>query len=90
MPVRLGIAGSLEMARLAHGFMLVLLLGFGLISHLHVPYYLGLAIILVCVVVQHALARRQDPVSLNTAFFRMNAVISAMFLVAVVTDVVLP
>jgi len=90
MPVRLGIAGSLEMARVAHGLMLALLLCFGLISHLHVPYYLGLAIILVCVAVQHILARKQDPVSLNIAFFRMNAVISAVFLVAVVTDVVLP
>jgi 4-hydroxybenzoate polyprenyltransferase len=49
---------------------------------------LGLAIILVCVVVQHVLARKQEPVSLNMAFFRMNAVISAVFLLAVVADVV--
>jgi len=90
LPVRLGIAGSLEMARVAHGFMLALLLGFGLISHLHVPYYFGLVFILVCVAAQHVLARKQDPVSLNIAFFRMNAVISAGFLLAVVTDVVLP
>ena len=88
LPVRLGIAGSLRMARVAHGFMVALLLAFGLISHLHVPYYLGLAIILVCVVVQHVLARKQDPVSLNMAFFRMNAVISAVFLLAVAADVV--
>jgi len=87
MPVRLGITGSLRMAWVAHGFTVALLLAFGLISHLHVPYYSGLAIILVCVVVQHVLARKQDPASLNLAFFRMNAVISAVFLVAVVGDV---
>jgi 4-hydroxybenzoate polyprenyltransferase len=88
LPVRLGIAGSLRMARAAHGVTTALLLAFGLISHLGVPYYFGLAIILVCLVAQHVLARKQDPVSLNVAFFRMNAVISAVFLLAVVGDVI--
>jgi 4-hydroxybenzoate polyprenyltransferase len=52
------------------------------------PYYTGFTIILVCLVVQHTLARKQDPVSLNAAFFRMNAVISAVFLGGVVVDAV--
>jgi len=77
------------MARAAHGVTAVLLLAFGLISHLGVPYYFGLATILVCLVAQHVLARKQDPVSLNMAFFRMNAIISAVFLLAVVADVTL-
>jgi 4-hydroxybenzoate polyprenyltransferase len=88
LPVRLGIAGSLRVAEAAHAMMVVSLLAFGLISHLRMPYYIGLAIILVCLMVQHILARKQDPVSLNTAFFRMNAVISAVFLGGVVVDVV--
>jgi len=88
LPVRLGIAGSLRVARIAHGMMAILLLAFGLISNLHMPYYSGLAIILVCLAVQHVLARRQDPLSLNAAFFRMNAIISAAFLGAVAVDVV--
>jgi 4-hydroxybenzoate polyprenyltransferase len=88
LPARLGIDGGLRVARAAHGVMAVLLLAFGLISHLGVPYYFGLATILVCLVAQHVLARKQDPVSLNTAFFRMNAVISAVFLFAVVADVI--
>jgi 4-hydroxybenzoate polyprenyltransferase len=88
LPARLGIAGSLRMAQMAHGIMAVLLLAFGLISHLGVPYYFGLAIILVCLVGQHVLARKQEPVSLNVAFFRMNAIISAVFLFAVVADVI--
>jgi len=88
LPARLGIDGSLRVARAAHATMAALLLAFGLISNLRVPYYLGLAIILACLVVQHILARKRDPVSLNAAFFRMNAVISAVFLAAVVVDVV--
>lgn len=88
LPVRLGVTGSLCAARVAHGITAVLLLAFGLISTLRMPYYIGLGIIVVCLVVQHILARKQDPVSLNVAFFRMNAVISAVFLGSVVADVV--
>ena len=89
LPVRLGIAPSLRVARAAHAIMAALLLAFGLISSLRVPYYLGLGIILVCLVAQHLLARKRDPISLNVAFFRMNALISAVFLGAVVVDVAL-
>ena len=89
LPVRLGIAPSLHVAWAAHAIMAGLLLAFGLISGLRVPYYIGFAVILVCLIWQHVLAKRRDPVSLNIAFFRMNAVISAVFLTAVVVDVVL-
>src|SRR6266404_3938747 len=89
LPVRLGIAPSLQVAQVAHAIMAVLLLAFGLISSLRVPYYTGFGIILVCLVTQHLLARKRDPASLNVAFFRMNAVISAVFLGAVVVDVAL-
>jgi 4-hydroxybenzoate polyprenyltransferase len=88
LPVRLGIGGSLCAARVAHVVTVLLLVAFGLISNLRMPYYIGLAIILVCLVVQHVLARKQDPISLNVAFFRMNAVISAVFLGAVAVDVI--
>jgi 4-hydroxybenzoate polyprenyltransferase len=88
LPVRLGVVGSLHVAQAAHALMAALLLAFGLISDLRVPYYIGFGIILVCLVGQHLLARKQDPVSLNVAFFRMNAVISAVFLGAVIVDVV--
>ena len=43
----------------------------------------GWSVIVVCLVVQHLLARKQDPVSLNAAFFRMNAIISVVLLAAV-------
>jgi hypothetical protein len=36
---------------------------------------------------QHLLARKQDPISLNAAFFRMNAIVSVVFLAAVVADI---
>jgi 4-hydroxybenzoate polyprenyltransferase len=88
LPVRLGIAGSLRFACVAHAVMVAALLGFGLISGMRVPYYVGLGIIFTCLVIEHRLARNRDPVSLNVAFFRMNAAISVVLLAAVVVDVV--
>lgn len=87
LPVKLGIPGALWVAQVAHGLMAVGLGGFGLISGMRLPYYIGLTVIVVCLIWQHLLARKQDPVSLNAAFFRMNAIISVVFLVAVVVDV---
>ncbi|MGD0650310.1 MAG: 4-hydroxybenzoate octaprenyltransferase [Verrucomicrobiia bacterium] len=87
LPVRWGIAGSLRFAQLAHALMGVALLGFGLISQMQMPYYVGFVIIFTCLVIEHRLARNRDPVSLNAAFFRMNAAISMVFLAAVVVDV---
>jgi len=83
LPVRLGIAGSLRVARWAHVAMWVLLVGFGLISRLGAAYYAGLALIAACLVYQHRLAGKGDPVSVNTASLRVNGVISVVFLVAV-------
>ncbi|HUJ10651.1 MAG TPA: UbiA-like polyprenyltransferase [Verrucomicrobiae bacterium] len=88
LPVRWGIPAALHAAQAAHGVMVLDLLGFGLISRMWVPYYFGLSIIAACLIVQHVVARKRDPVSLNLAFFRMNAIISVVFLVAVVADVI--
>ncbi len=89
VPARWGIATGLRVAALAHAVMAVVLLAFGLISGMTGPYFTGVAVIAVCLLVQHSLARKQDPASLNTAFFRMNAIISVVFLAAVVADVIL-
>lgn len=88
LPVRLGIEGSLRVARWAHAAMAVTLTGFGRVAGMGWIYYAGWGAIAGCLIWQHALARRQDPVSLNEAFFRMNAVISVIFLAAVGADVV--
>jgi 4-hydroxybenzoate polyprenyltransferase len=89
LPVRWGLAGSLRFAAAAHAVMWAGLLGFGLISGRGATYYVGLAVVAGCLVAQHFLARKQDPISLNAAFFRMNAILGVVFLAAVVGDVVM-
>lgn len=88
LPVRWGITGSLRFARWAHGVMWVMLVGFGLISGLRWAYFAGLVIIAAGLVYEHRLARRGDPVSVNAAALRVNGVISVVFLLAVVADVI--
>jgi 4-hydroxybenzoate polyprenyltransferase len=84
LPARLGIPAALHVAQAAHTVMAATLLAFGLISGMRLPYYIGWTVIVACLIGQHFLARKQDPVSLNVAFFRMNAIISLVFLLAVV------
>ena len=84
LPVRWGVAGSLRFARVAHVAMMVALTGFGLISGLNWPYFAGLGLIVGCLVYEHHLAGKGDPVSVNVASLRVNGVISVIFLGAVI------
>ena len=88
LPVRWGITGSLQFARWAHLIMWLTLGGFGLISRLRGAYFTGLVMIAAGLIYEHRLARRGDPVSVNMAALRVNGVISVIFLVAVVVDVI--
>ena len=88
LPVRWGITGSLQFARWAHLIMWLTLGGFGLISRLRGAYFTGLVMIAAGLIYEHRLAHRGDPVSVNMAALRVNGVISVIFLVAVVVDVI--
>jgi len=88
--VRWGPANALQAAFLAHMLMFGLLLGFGLLSRFRVPYFVGMAIIGACLVLEHWLARRRSLKWINIAFFRLNALISVVFLVVVVAEVMFP
>ena len=50
----------------------------------------GLLIILLSLLLEHWLARWRDLKWINTAFFRLNALISVVFLVVTVAEVVFP
>jgi len=77
--VRWGPANALKAAFLAHVFMFGLLLGFGLLSGFRLPYSVGMAIIGASLMLEHWLARKRSLKWINTAFFRLNALISVVF-----------
>ena len=83
-----GPKNALDAAFLSHMAMWGLLLAFGLISRFRMVYLIGLVIILVSLLFEHWLARRRPLNWINLAFFRLNALISTVFLVMTVGEVV--
>ena len=84
-----GPQNALGAAFLAHMVMCGLLLLFGLLCHFRIAYLVGWAIIVGCLVMEHWIARRRSLNWINVAFFRLNAVVGAVFLVVVAAEVIL-
>ena len=83
-----GPRNALQAAFLAHMVMCGLLLLFGLLCGFRVAYTVGWLIIVGCLVLEHWVARRRSLNWVQTAFFRLNAVVSSVFFVVTVTEVV--
>ncbi|MGA2240570.1 MAG: UbiA-like polyprenyltransferase [Verrucomicrobiota bacterium] len=83
-----GQKNALQAAFLAHMVMCGLLLAFGLLCRFRIAYLVGWMIIVGCLVLEHWIARRRSLNWINLAFFRLNAVVSAVFLVVTVAEVV--
>ena len=88
--VRWGPDNALKASFLSHLLMWGLLAVFGLICGFRVAYLIALVVILGSLLLEHWLACRRSLKWINTAFFRLNALISVVFLAAVVTEVVFP
>lgn len=65
-----------------------LLFAFGVLCGFRIAYLVGWGIIVACLVLEHWIARRRSLNWINVAFFRLNAVVSAVFLAVVVAEVV--
>jgi 4-hydroxybenzoate polyprenyltransferase len=88
--VRWGPQNALQASFLSHMLMWGLLAVFGLLSRFRVAYFVGLLIILISLVLEHWLARRRKRKWIGTAFFKLNALISLVFLAVTVIEVVFP
>ena len=82
-----GPKNALAAAFLAHMVMCGLLLLFGVLCRFRLAYLIGWFIIVGCLVLEHWIARRRSLNWINLAFFRLNALVSAVFLVVVATEV---
>lgn len=86
--VEWGPKNALQAAFLAHLIMCGLLLGFGLLARFRIVYLVGWMLIVACLVLEHWVARRRSLNWINIAFFRLNAVVSTVFLIITVAEVV--
>ncbi len=88
--VRWGVSNALKFSFLSHVVMCELLCVFGLLSGFRVAYLVGMMIIVVSLLLEHWLARRRSLNWVNLAFFRLNALISMIFLAVTAAEVVFP
>ncbi|MED5381579.1 MAG: UbiA-like polyprenyltransferase [Verrucomicrobiota bacterium] len=85
-----GPRNALTAAFLSHVVMLGLLLIYGLLLHFRVAFIIGWLIILLCLAFEHWIARKRSLKWINTAFFKLNAVISSVFFAVVAAEVLFP
>jgi 4-hydroxybenzoate polyprenyltransferase len=83
-----GPKNALQAAFLAHMVMCGLLFAFGLLCRFRVAYLIGWFLIVGCLVLEHWVARRRSLNWINLAFFRLNAVISLVFLTVTAAEVI--
>jgi 4-hydroxybenzoate polyprenyltransferase len=83
-----GPKNALAAAFLAHLAMCGLLLAFGLLCRFRLAYLLGWFLIVGCLVLEHWIARRRSLNWINLAFFRLNALVSAVFLITTAAEVI--
>lgn len=88
--VRWGPKNALGVAFISHLFTWGLLALFGFLNGFRLAYWIGIALILGLLVAEHILARRRDLRWVNAAFFKLNAVISMVFLAVTLVEVVFP
>ncbi len=82
-----GPKNALQAAFLAHMLMCAGLLIFGLLCRFRLAYMVGWFFIVACLVLEHWIARRRSLNWINVAFFRLNAVVSSVFLAVTVAEV---
>ena len=85
-----GLRNALQAAFISHFIMWLLLASFGLILGFRIAYFGGLIVMGVCLLMEHWLARKRSLKWINFAFFRLNALISMIFLVVTIVEVVFP
>ena len=83
-----GPQNALGTAFLAHMIMCGLLLAFGFLCGFRLAFLIGWFIIVGCLVLEHWIARRRSLNWINLAFFRLNALVSAIFLIVTAAEVI--
>jgi 4-hydroxybenzoate polyprenyltransferase len=82
-PARHGVAAALRLARILHACTWLILLAFGWLAHLEMPYWFAMGLIFIALIFEHVLCRSNDLVKINIAFFQMNALVGLILVIGV-------
>ena len=82
-PARYGVKAALRLARILHLFTWLILLAFGWLAGLGMPYYVAMGLIFFALIFEHILCRSNDLARINVAFFQMNALVGLILVLGV-------
>jgi 4-hydroxybenzoate polyprenyltransferase len=87
IPQRFGIPASLEIAKISHALMWVLLIAVGFAVNATYPYYIAVAIMGGILFYEHRIVKPSDLARVNEAFFNANSWLALTMLAGVIIDV---
>jgi len=82
-PAKHGVPAALRLARILHFLTWLILLAFGWLAHLEMPYYIAMGLIFFALIFEHLLCRSGDLARINIAFFQMNALVGLILVVGI-------
>ena len=86
LPARLGVRGALRLAAACHAAMVGALVGLGRSYPMGPVYFVGIGVVALLLVYEHAIVRPDDLTRVNLAFFQVNVGISLGLLAIGVAD----
>jgi 4-hydroxybenzoate polyprenyltransferase len=82
-PARHGVESALRLARFLHLLTWLLLMAFGWLAGLSLPYWFAMLLVMGSLMFEHALCRSGDVERINIAFFQMNAFVGLFIVLGV-------
>lgn len=89
IPARFGLVGALNVARMFHGLAVGFMLVLAYVMELNLLYLAGVGVITVLLFFEHRMVRADDLTKVNTAFLTMNSVVSVVYFLFTVADLLL-
>ena len=89
IPARLGIRWALWVSSALHVIAVLLLFGIPLLTELGLFYYIGVGIVVLIFIYEHAIVKPHDLSRVNLAFFTLNGMISLVLMALSIADILL-
>lgn len=89
IPARLGIRWALWVSSALHVVAVMLLFGIPLVTELGLFYYIGVGIVVLIFIYEHAIVKPNDLSRVNLAFFTLNGMISLVLMALSIADILL-
>ena len=89
IPAKFGIRPALWISSVLHVVMVAVLIGVTLLTDLGVIYLVGVGVVIIILIYEHAIVKPNDLSRVNLAFFTLNGVVSLVLMALSVVDMIL-